>query len=108
MAKKGQTFKKYSTEFKLSVILDMRERHLSYSETARKYDLIQQSRTAPVCILQRGERKYLEEGIEGLKKENRGRSSIKDKKRGRPPKLDKQIEEDLIAANQRLEWRMNT
>jgi hypothetical protein len=30
MAKKGQTFKKYSPEFKLSVILDMREHKLSY------------------------------------------------------------------------------
>ena len=52
MAKKGQTYKKYSPEFKLSVILDMREHHLNYSETARKYDLIQQSKTAPVCMLQ--------------------------------------------------------
>ena len=38
MVKKGQTFKKCSTEFKLSVILDMQEYHLNYSETARKYD----------------------------------------------------------------------
>ena len=102
MAKKGQTFKKYSPEFKLSVILDMREHHLSYSETVRKYDLIQQSRTAAVCMLQRWERKYLEEGIEGLAKENRGRPTVNGKKRGRPPKLDKQVEEDLIAENQRL------
>lgn len=28
---------KYSPEFKLSVILDMREHHLGYRETARKY-----------------------------------------------------------------------
>ena len=102
MAKKGQTFKKYSPEFKLSVILDMREHHLSYSETVRKYDLIQQSRTAAVCMLQRWERKYLEEGIEGLAKDNRGCPTINGKKRGRPPKLDKQVEEDLIAENQRL------
>ena len=102
MAKKGQVFKNYSPEFKLSVILDMREHHLSYSETVRKYDLIQQSRTAAVCMLQRWERKYLEEGIEGLAKENRGRPTVNGKKRGRPPKLDKQVEEDLIAENQRL------
>ena len=37
MAKKGQTFKKYSPDFKLSVILDMRNNHLSYAETVRKY-----------------------------------------------------------------------
>ena len=30
MAKKGQLFKKYSPELKISVILDMRENRLSY------------------------------------------------------------------------------
>ena len=37
MAKKGQKFKSYSSEFKLCVIMDMREHNLSYSETVRKY-----------------------------------------------------------------------
>lgn len=36
MAKKGQVFKKYSPEFKLSVILDMREHHLGYVEVLWK------------------------------------------------------------------------
>ena len=35
-------------------------------------------------------------------KDNRGRQSLSGKKRGRPPKLDKNVEEDLIAENQRL------
>ena len=36
-------------------------------------------------------------------KERRGRGLIaEEKKRGRPPKLDKKVEEDLIAENQRL------
>ena len=36
-------------------------------------------------------------------KERRGRGNpLSDKKRGRPPKLDKKVEEDLIAENQRL------
>ena len=39
MAKKGQRFKKYSGEFKLCVILEMREHGLGYRETARKYNL---------------------------------------------------------------------
>ncbi len=39
MAKKGQVFKKYSPEFKLSVILDMRSNHLGYMETERKYKI---------------------------------------------------------------------
>lgn len=39
MKKKGRKNKKYSPEFKLSVILDMREHHYSYLETVRKYNL---------------------------------------------------------------------
>ena len=100
MAKKGQTFKKYSPEFKISVILDMRNNCLSYSETMRKHfpDL----GTRNFRFLKQWERKYLEEGIEGLVKDNRGRPSVNGKRCGRPPKLDKQVEEDLIAENQRL------
>ena len=46
---------------------------------------------------------FLEEGAEGLMKERRGRGlTAEGKKRGRPPKLDKKVEEDLIAENQRL------
>ena len=96
MAKKGQLFKKYSPEFKLSVILDMRNNNLGYNETMCKYNI--NSHT----VIPNWERKYLEEGIEGLAKDNRGRPTVNGKKRGRPPKLDKQVEEDLIAENQRL------
>ena len=35
MAKKGNKFKKYSPEFKISCIIDMRSNHLSYVETVR-------------------------------------------------------------------------
>ena len=104
MAKKGQVFKKYSPEFKLSVILDMRNNHLGYGETVRKYwgatSSIESDRHRSQLRL--WERKYLEEGYEGLMKDNRGRPSLTGKKRGRPPKLDKKVEEDLIAENQRL------
>ena len=96
MAKKGQVFKKYSPEFKLSVILDMRENNLGYNETMRKYNINAHE------AIQKWERKYLEEGYDGLMKDNRGRPSLTGKKRGRPPKLDKKVEEDLIAENQRL------
>ena len=95
MAKKGQIFKKYSPEFKLSVILDMREHQLGYVETSRKYGINSHSR------IMNWERKYLEEGYEGLMKENRGRPSLEGKKRGRPPKLDKKVEGDARAENQR-------
>ena len=101
MAKKGQTFKKYSPEFKISVILDMRDHKLSYHETMRKY-FPHLSNSKNFGFLLKWERKYLEEGIDGLVKDNRGRPTVNGKKRGRPPKLDKQVEEDLIAENQRL------
>ena len=80
----------------------MRNNHLSYHETIRKYwgnDVYEQNYIKQV---QRWERKYLEEGIAGLEKENRGHPTANGKKRGRPPKLDKQVKEDLIAENQRL------
>jgi len=93
MAKRGQTFRKHSPEFKLSVILDMRKNHLGLRETERKYNISH-------SVLTKWERKYLEEGFEGLVKDNRGRQA--GKKRGRPPKLTKPAEEDLIAENQRL------
>lgn len=102
MGKKGTKNKKYSPDFKLSVILYMRNNHLSYHETIRKYwgnDVYEQNYIKQV---QRWERKYLEEGIAGLEKENRGRPTVNGKKHGRPAKLDKQVEEDLIAENQRL------
>lgn len=103
MAKKEQIFRKYSAELKIGVIMDMRENRLGYRETARKYDLVRQSETAAASMLHRWERIYLEEGAEGLMKERRGRAcSTGGTRKGRPPKLDKKVEEDLIAENQRL------
>ena len=103
MAKKGQKQKKYSAEFKLTVIMDIRENHLGYREAARKYEIGKNENGGAHQMIQRWERIYLEEGAEGLMKERRGRAKIdSDKKRGRPPKLDKEVEEDLIAENQRL------
>ena len=94
--------KKYSSEFKICVIMDMREHHLGYRETVRKYwDISQGQEENYKNIVKRWERIFLEEGAEGLMKERRGRSNI-NSKRGRPPKLDRKAEEDLIAENQRL------
>ena len=99
MAKKGNKQKKYSAEFKESVIMDMRENHLGYRETARKYGLVTSSMGGAISTLHRWERIYLEEGTAGLMEERRGRKST-----GRPRKrpLDQPVEEDLIAENQRL------
>ena len=103
MAKKGQNQRKYSPEFKISVIMDMREHHMSYCETVRKYGLGSVQTGAAFTTLHRWERIFLEEGAEGLMKERRGRAcSASGTRKGRPPKLDKKVEEDLIAENQRL------
>ena len=105
MAKKGQKQKRYSAEFKISVIMDMREHHLSYHETARKMWNItsRKEEYSYINTIKRWERAYLEEGAEGLMKERRGRAcSASGTRKGRPPKLDKKVEEDLIAENQRL------
>ena len=102
MAKKGLKQKKYSTEFKMCVIMDMREHKLSYKETVRKYWEGSKGKEANyVKQIQLWERIFLEEGAEGLMKERRGKNNTSGK-RGRPPKLNPKVEEDLIAENQRL------
>ena len=99
----GKKQRKYSSEFKISVIMDMREHRLSYHETVRKYELGNDKTGGARNMLQRWERIFLEEGAEGLMKERRGRAcSASGTRKGRPPKLDKKVEEDLIAENQRL------
>ena len=104
MRKKGRKNKKYSPEFKISVIMDMREHHLSYRETVRKYWSTGQEDNYKNRI-KRWERIYLEEGEAGFYIERRGRTTKMDNpKKGRPRKkpLDKQVENDLIAELQKL------
>ncbi|MBQ3075013.1 MAG: helix-turn-helix domain-containing protein [Clostridia bacterium] len=97
MGKRGRKNRSYSSEFKISVILDMREHRFGYVETARKYGI------PNYRVIQRWERIYMEEGAEGLMKERRGKAcAASGTRKGRPPKLDKKVEEDLIAENQRL------
>lgn len=101
MSKKGQRYKKYSPEFKVTVILDMRENHMGYKETMRKY--FPEKEAKNYGFVQKWERIYLEEGAEGLMRERRGKASAAEGvRKGRVPKLDKRTEEDLIAENQRL------
>ena len=103
MRKKGTKNKNYSAEFKISVIMDMRKNHLGYCETVRKYGLGSTQSGGAINTLHRWERIYLEEGATGLMTERRGRKST-----GRPRKksLDKYVEEDLIAENQRLKMEI--
>ena len=87
----------------------MREHHLSYHETARKYwnTKTRTEEFSYINTVKRWERIYLEEGAEGLMKERRGTAcSAGGTRKGRPPKLDKKVEEDLIAENQRLKMEI--
>ena len=72
------------------VVETMRRERLSCNETEKRFDISKDR-------VRLWERIYLEEGPEGLYIERRGRSS-----RGRPRKLSREVEEDLIAENQRL------
>ncbi len=102
MGKAGRKNKTYSPEFKISVIMDMREHRLGYNETIRKYwdDGLVSNHFQQIKLW---ERIFLEEGAEGLMKERRGRACKESgTRKGRPPKLDKKVEEDLIVENQRL------
>ena len=84
----------YDGNFKKDVVEYMHNNHLSATETANYYRL-----AGPDVVL-KWECIYYEEGPQGLYIERRGRSknmSSKPKK-----KLSKEVEEDLIAENQRL------
>lgn len=103
MGKTGRKNKKYLPDFKICVIMDMREHKLSYHETVRKYELGNDQTGGARSMLRRWERIYLEEGAEDLMRERRGIACSADgTRKGRPPKLDKNVKEDLIAENQRL------
>ena len=94
---KGVPNKRYTGEFKQKVVETMRKEKLSYDEAARQFGVLGHS------LVAKWERIYLEEGPEGLYIERRGRASAASgTKKGRPPKLDKKVEEDLIGEVQRL------
>ena len=88
---KGVPNKRYTAEFKQHVIETMQKERLSYSETARQFEINDHHR------IQAWERIYLIEGPEGFQIERRGRGS-----KGRPLKLPKEVEEDLLSEVQRL------
>ena len=86
--------------------MDMREHFLGYRETMRKYFPHLQSKNYE--FLKKWERIFLEEGAEGLMKERRGIAcKASGTRKGRPPKFDKKVEEDLIAENQRLRMEID-
>ena len=88
---KGIPNKRYTPEFKKMVIETMLEEKISYCETARRFDVSCNKR------IKDWERIYLLEGADGFEIERRGRGNT-----GRPKKLSKEAEEDLLAEVQRL------
>lgn len=85
----------YDGKFKQNVVEYMHNNHLSLQETAIHFNL------AGDWIVSKWERIYYEEGPQGLYIERRGRSKNMSSK-PRKKKLSKEVEEDLIAENQRL------
>ena len=110
MAKKGTKFKRYSPKFKLSVIMDMRENHLGYRETIKKHKIGSKNNRGNgggIDMLKRWEKIYDEEGYEGLAKERRGLAKKMDGAwKGKPPKEQPEIKDDLVAENERLKKRL--
>ena len=88
---KGIQNKRYTPEFKKLVVETMMKKKLSCREAARRLEISNHKRVAA------WERIYVEEGPEGFAVERRGCGST-----GRPKKLPKDVEEDLLAEVQRL------
>ena len=88
---KGVPNKRYTGEFKQMVVETMMREKLSYCEAARQFEIRDHKSVAS------WERIYLMEGLEGLYIERRGRGSS-----GRPQRLPKAVEEDLLKEVQRL------
>lgn len=92
----------YRGMFKVEVIETMRKENLNCKETARRFGIRNTTQ------VERRERIYLEEGKEVLLVERRGRAcAASGTQKGRKPKLDKQVEEALIAENQRLRMEID-
>ena len=88
---KGVPNKRYTGEFKQMVVETMMREKISYCEAARRFEISNHHRVAS------WERIYLTEGPEILYIERRGRNS-----KGRPRKLPKEVEDDLLKEVQRL------
>ena len=85
----------YDGKFKQNVVEHMHNNNLSATETANYF------RLGCSSVVLNWERIYYEEGPQGLYIERRGRSKNMSSK-PRKKKLNKEVEEDLIAENQRL------
>ncbi len=79
------------------VVETMRREHLGYNEAMRVFGITAHGQ------IQKWERIYLTEGPGGLAEERRGRANAASgTQKGRPAKMSKQVEEDLLSEVQRL------
>lgn len=97
---KGQ--RKYNGTQKVEIIKRIHRENLSFKGASREYGISDRT-------LRDWERIYWEEGEEALLLERRGRAcAASGTQKGRKPKLDKQVEEDLIAEISDFGWRSTT
>ena len=101
MGKTGRKNKKYSTEFKISVIMDKQEHQLGYKETVRKYwEESKGYEDRYRGTVKRWERIFKEDGVEGLmegKRKKAEKASSTEKVR-----LPRTEIAEMAAENQRL------
>ena len=94
-------YRKYNGTQKVEIIKRIHRENLSFKGASREYGISDRT-------LRDWERIYWEEGEEALLLERRGRAcAASGTQKGRKPKLDKQVEEDLIAENQRLRMEID-
>lgn len=86
----------YDGQFKIEVVEYMHEHKLSIRETAAKFGIPEHT------TVSKWERIYYEESPQALFRDNRGRKKSMKTSKLKKPNLDKKMEEDLIAENQRL------
>jgi len=86
----------YSGDFKLHVVKYMHENSMSFCSTAVHFGIPSET------TVREWERIYWSESSESLCKDIRGRNEKMSKDKIKNPKVDKQVEEDLIAEVQRL------
>ena len=86
----------YDGQFKIKVIEYMHAYHLSIREAAAKFGI------PAFSTVGEWEHIYYEEGPQALFRDNRGRKKFMNSSKPKKSKLDKKIEEDLIAENQCL------
>lgn len=86
----------YSGEFKVNVVEYIHENSMSLCQAAAHFGIPSKS------TVSNWERIYWEEGPQALYEDNRGRNRSNMKDKIKKPKMDKQLEEDLIEEVQRL------